>query len=285
VSSDAQLRSELDRLERELQSARAEAEDERVQLAHAQAELVGAAKLATLGSLVAGIAHELNTPLGSLHSNHDVLKRALHRLQDVLADEKVDEHELEEVRRIVRALDGVMRVNDLAVERMIKLVASLRTFGRPDRSDRDLIDVHDGIESALAILSHQLKDRITVVRKYGQLPPIDCYPNQLNQVWMNLLVNAAQAITGQGSITIQTSAQTPGKVRVSVADSGVGIPRENLRRIFEPGFTTKDGRIGMGLGLLIVRQIIERHSGRINVESEVGTGSTFSIELPTVLPR
>jgi signal transduction histidine kinase len=179
----------------------------------------------------------------------------------------------------VRALDGVMKVNDLAVERMVQLVTSLRSFGRPDRSERDHIDVHDSLESALAIIGHQLRNRVTVVREYGELPAIECYAQQLNQVFMNVLVNAAQAIAGPGTITIRTRS-TGDLVAVDVQDTGVGIAKENLERIFEPGFTTKGGRIGMGLGMLIVRQTVERHAGRISVLSEVGAGTTVSIELP-----
>jgi two-component system, NtrC family, sensor kinase len=254
------------------------------QLRQTQAELVSAARLATLGSLVAGIAHELNTPLGALNSNHDVLRRALGRLQDILADDKVDEHELEEVRRVVRALDGVMQVNDMAVGRMIQLVTSLRNFGRPDRSEIGRVDLHEGIDSTLAILEHQFKDRITVVKDYGQLPRVECYANQLNQVWMNLLVNACQAIDGKGSITISSRAAGE-RVVVRLSDTGPGIPASHIKRIFEPGFTTKDGRIGMGLGLLIVSQIVERHGGSIQAESEPGAGTTFVVELPLQLPN
>jgi two-component system NtrC family sensor kinase len=129
-----------------------------------------------------------------------------------------------------------------------------------------------------------LKDRVTVVRDYGELPRVDCYPNQLNQIWMNLLVNAAQAISGNGQITIRTRT-VDNRVRIQIEDTGAGIKGENLWRIFEPGFTTKDGRIGMGLGLLIVDQIIQRHHGRISVTSQVGVGSTFTVELPIELPR
>jgi two-component system NtrC family sensor kinase len=229
---------------------------------------------------VAGIAHELNTPLGSLHSNHDVLRRALGRLQVILEDEHVDQTELDELRRVVRALDGVMKVNDLAVERMMQMVKSLRSFGRPDRSERDVVDLHEGLESTIALLGHQMRPRITLQRDYGQIPEIDCYPNQLNQVWMNLLVNAIYAIQGEGTITVRTRA-SDGRVTVRVEDTGVGIPPENLERIFQPGFTTKGGRIGMGLGLLIVSQIVEQHRGRVSVESQPGQGTTFTVVLPS----
>lgn len=254
------------------------------ELRQAQAELVSAARLATLGSLIAGIAHELNTPLGALHSNHDVLRRALNRLQDILADEKVDEEELAEVRRVVRALTDVMTVNDMAVGRMVQLVTSLRNFGRPDRSAVDVVDLHEGIDSTLAILNHQFKDRITVVRDYGELPRVECYANQLNQVWMNLLVNAGQAIQGTGQIVVRTRVEGD-RARVQITDSGSGISAAHVARIFEPGFTTKDGRIGMGLGLLIVQQIVERHGGSIRAASEPGVGATFTVDLPLHLPK
>lgn len=245
-------------------------------------EAVNAARLATLGTLVAGVAHELNTPLGAINSNHDVLRRALSRLQNILADDVVDETELAEVRRIVRALDDIMVVNDLAVERLNQLVFSLRSFGRPDRAERDFVDIHEGIESALAIMGYELKGRIEIVRDYDELPRIECFPHELNQVFMNLLVNASQAIPGHGTITIRTR---PGddEVLVEVEDSGSGVAPENLDRIFEPGFTTRGARISMGLGLAIARQIIDRHTGRITVRSAPGAGTTFAVRLPVRL--
>lgn len=242
------------------------------------------AQLSSLGPLVAGIAHELNTPLGALNSNHDVLRRALKRLQDILADDVVDVQELDEVRRVVRALDGVMQVNDLAMERMIQLVASLRTFDRPHQTHGDTVDIHEGIDNTIMLLRHQLGDRIQVERSYGDLPKVECFPSELNQVWMNLLVNAVHSMTGPGTISIATQAG-PDQVQVTIADTGVGIPADHINRIFQPGFTTKGGRIGMGIGLLIVRQIIDRHSGRIAVRSEPGNGSVFEVTLPLQLPR
>jgi two-component system, NtrC family, sensor kinase len=242
------------------------------------AEAVTQARLATLGLLVAGLAHEINTPLGALNSNHDVLRRALERLQAILEDEVVEPHELEEVRRIVRALDSILHVNDLAVERMSGLIKSLRNFGRIDRADLDYADLHEGIDSTLEILAHELRP-VHVVRSYGMLPRVHCHPQQINQVFMNLLLNAAQAMPEGGTIEIVTwSSDT--SVHVRIADSGVGIPAHVLHQIFEPGFTTRGGRVGMGLGLLISRQIIDRHGGAIHVESESGTGSTFTITLP-----
>lgn len=263
------------------------------------AERVNAAKLATLGTLVAGVAHEINTPLGALGSNHDVLRRALARLREILADEVVEPDELEEVRRIVRALNGVMTVNDLAMTRVNTLVSSLRRFGRLDRADVDRVDIHEGIDVAITLLEHELRDRITVVREYGELPRVECYPQQLNQVFMNLLINAIQAMPESGTLAIRSelvscaesddaSRARPGggdEVAVSVTDTGGGIAPEDIDRIFEPGFTTKGSRVGMGLGLPIARQTVDRHGGRIEVASAPGQGTTFTVHLPVSLPR
>jgi two-component system, NtrC family, sensor kinase len=246
------------------------------------AGVVNQAKLATLGMLVAGLAHEINTPLGAINSNHDVLRRALNKLQEILADEVVDEHELAEVRRIVRAVDGILRVNDIAVERMTTLVGSLRTFGRLDRARIDWVDLHEGIDSTLAILAHETH-QVTIRRDYGALPPVRCHPDQLNQVWMNLIVNAVHAMPDGGTLRI-TTLQRGDHVHIIFTDTGRGIAPDHLERIFDPGFTTKAGRVGMGLGLLISRQVVEHHRGSITVESEVGSGTTFTIVLPLAGP-
>jgi len=248
------------------------------------AEAVNSAKVATLGALAAGVAHELNTPMGALNSNHDVLKRALARLQDILADEVVEPDELDEVRRIVAAINDVLQVNDLAVTRMVRLVTSLRTFGRPDRAQRDHVDVREPIEAALTLLAHETRDRVTIARDFGEIGTVECYPQELGQVFMNILMNAIQAIEGSGTVTVRTRAFADG-VRIDIEDTGVGIPAQNLERIFDPGFTTRNSRVGMGLGLLLAREVMDRHGGRIEVRSEPGRGSTFSLTLPYALPH
>ncbi|MEJ2678077.1 MAG: ATP-binding protein [Gemmatimonadota bacterium] len=273
---------QMRRLSRHYRTLSEQLEQAYQDLRNAQAELVGSAKMATLGQLVAGIAHEINTPLGALNSNYDVIRRALDRLQEILEDEVVDADELADVRRIVRAIDGVENTNDMAVERMVQLVGSLRSFGRPDRAEIDRVDLHEGIESTLQILRHEIRN-IDVHRQYGELPPVECYPGQLNQVFMNLLVNAVHAMPDGGTITVRTRAEDD-HVFVEIEDTGTGIAGANLKRIFEPGFTTKGSRVGMGLGLLIVRQIVDRHGGQIGVESEPGRGTTFTITLPVRLP-
>ena len=247
------------------------------------AEKVNSAKLMTLGRLVAGVAHELNTPMGALNSNHDTLKRALARLQGILADEVVSSDELNEVRRIVAAVSGVLKVNDLAIERVRGLVASLRNFGRPDRAQVERVQVQELLDAALALLRHQTMNRIDVRTEYAALQPIEVYPQQLGQAFMNLLLNAVQAIPEKGTITVRTEPAGDG-VEVTVADTGSGIAPEHLKKIFEPGFTTKGARVGMGLGLLITQQILDQHDGRLAVESTPGVGTTFKIFLPAAGP-
>lgn len=246
------------------------------------ADRVNSAQLATLGLLIAGLAHELNTPLGALQSNHDLLNRALDRLTRILEDEQVDASELDEVRRIVRAIGEVMRVNSLAVERGVQLVKSLRSFGRLDRAEVDFADLHEGLESTLALLQHELRGRVAVVQELGSLPPVECQPHRIHQVFMNLILNAAQAIPDQGTITLRTRA-AGSTVEIEVEDTGSGIPPAHLGRIFEPGFTSKGSRVGMGMGLLICKQIVEQHGGRIAVRSEVGRGTVFTVVLPVRL--
>ena len=270
---------QLTAMSEDLRQSHAEVEEAYGQLRNTQAELVSSAKLATLGHLIAGVAHEINTPLGALNSNHDTIRRALGKLQVILEDEVVDEHELADVRRIVKAIEGVMGTNDMAVERMLEMVDSLRSFGRPDRSEIDRVDLHEGIDSTLAIIAHEMKGRVRVEKEYGDLPLVECYPGQVHQIFMNLIVNALQAIQGEGVITIRTRPEGD-EVAIEIEDSGVGISHENLSRIFDPGFTTKGSRMGMGLGLLITSQIIDRHGGRIAVESELGRGTLFTVHLP-----
>ena len=159
------------------------------------------------------------------------------------------------------------------------IVGSLRRFARLDEAELDEVDLREGIENTLTLVQHELRNRVEVERDYGDIPRVKCYPNQLNQVFMNLLVNASHAIEGQGSIAIKTRPQGD-NVLIEFTDSGRGIPQENLKRIFDPGFTTKGSGVGTGLGLSIVYRIVQEHQGSIDVESEVGKGTTFRLLLP-----
>ncbi|MBI3961441.1 MAG: GAF domain-containing protein [Deinococcus sp.] len=261
------------------------------ELRRAQAQLLQTEKMASLGQLVAGVAHELNNPIAFIYGNMDHLERYLSAIRRVLAAyaelplDSAQRAALEQLRQETR-LDYVLGDLDKLVascrkgaERVKQIVADLRTFSRLDETEFKQVDIHEGIDIALNLLYHLLKKRITVHKEYGDLPLVECNAGKLNQVFMNILANAAQAISGPGEIWIKT-ARLGDQVAVSIKDTGCGIPPENLTRIFEPFFTTKPVGQGTGLGLSISYAIVEQHGGRISVESQVGKGSTFTVTLP-----
>ena len=256
------------------------------ELRAAQARLVQQAKMASLGQLVAGVAHEINTPLGAVVSNNDLFVRAFKRLRAAL-----DEAGVAVPERVTQNLDAVCALSEVtraACERITGIVRTLRNFARLDEAELKSVDLHDGLESTLVLIAHLLKDNksISVERRYGRLPPVECHPNQINQVFMNLLVNACQAIEREGRIVIETGVETSGddggeqRAVVAITDTGKGIPPEHLPRIFDPGFTTKGAGVGTGLGLSICYQIVEAHHGDIAVASTPGQGTTFRMVLP-----
>jgi two-component system NtrC family sensor kinase len=247
-------------------------------LERAEAALVQSEKMASLGNLVAGVAHEINTPVGSIHANSDLMVRALEKLREIL-DDAPELTGQKELTRILDTLENVGHVNQTACQRIVAIVRSLKSFARLEEPECRTVDLHEEIESALTLVHHELKNRIEVERDFGEIPPVECFPNHLNQVFLNLLVNAGQAIDDKGSIRISTRAEDD-HVRITFQDSGSGIRPEHLDKIFEPGFTTKDVGHGTGLGLSICYKIIHAHHGDITVESEVGKGTTFTITLP-----
>jgi two-component system NtrC family sensor kinase len=253
-------------------------------LRESRARLAQAEKMAELGNLVTGIAHEMNTPLASISSTTDTIALALQKLTELIASEFPDEASPAR-RRLEDALSiaGVsLRTSRLACDRILKLVGGLRAFARHDELRLQKADIHEGIENTLAIVAHELKGRIRVVREYGDLPEIECFPDQLNQVFMNLLVNAAQAIEGPGEIRIRTW-QDGDTIRISVSDSGSGIPADLTSKVFDSGFTTKKAGEGTGLGLSISNKIVQAHGGRIELEGGAGRGATFTVVLPARL--
>jgi signal transduction histidine kinase len=234
-----------------------------------QGRLVQHAKMAALGQLVAGVAHEINTPLAAVVNNNDLFLRIFARMRQGRIEE-----------RDLAAIEDLSKVTRLACARMSDIVRTLRTFARLDEADVKAVDLHEGLESTLVLIAHLTKSGIAVERQYGELPRVECHPNQINQVFMNLCVNACQAMGERGTLTIATRPLGDTAVEIRIADTGVGIARDKLARIFDPGFTTKGAPLGTGLGLSIVYQIVEGHGGEIGVESEVGKGTRFTVKLP-----
>jgi signal transduction histidine kinase len=210
--------------------------------------------------------------------------RALQRLREILKEGPAEVRDNHELVRTLSVLENIGKVNQTACDRIVRIVRSLRSFARLDEAERKKVDIHEGLESTLTLIHHELKIRIELVRDYEDIPEIECFPNQLNQVFMNMLVNACQAIEGKGTITIRTRAEGD-HVTVSFIDTGTGIRPENLDKIFDPGFTTKGVGVGSGLGLPICYKIVKEHGGRIDVESEVGRGTIFTVKLPVVAPE
>lgn len=235
-----------------------------------QVQLVQSEKMAALGKLVAGVAHEINTPLGSITSNTDLLGRGFKKLSSLVA---------EEGRHVVRMLESLLQTNAEAARRIAGIVKNLKTFARLDEAERKYVDLREAMDSTLALVHHLHKDRIEMIREYREIPLVECQPGQINQVFMNLLVNAIQAIQGPGTIRIRMQQQGE-TVSIAVHDSGVGIAQDHLAKIFDPGFTTKGVGVGTGLGLSICHQIISSHHGTIQVTSQKGAGSTFTVFLP-----
>ena len=267
-----------------------------------QAQLIQSEKMASLGQMVAGVAHEINTPLGYARSNASIVRTTLADIRDLCnaqdralqlmtsenaSDEEVAHalSEAEERRQLVNPvevmgdLDNLLDDTDHGLVQIGDLVSSLKDFSRVDRSRNDHFKINEGIETALKICQNQLKNRVEIVRHFGDLPEIECSPSKLNQVFLNLFTNAAQAIGDSGKIYIHTSTENNG-VSIRIIDNGCGMSDEVRQRIFEPFFTTKPVGKGTGLGLSIVFRIIEEHGGTIHVNSVVGKGSEFTIRLP-----
>ncbi|MGH8660660.1 MAG: ATP-binding protein [Burkholderiales bacterium] len=277
------------------------------QLKESEGQLIQSEKMSSLGQMVAGVVHEINTPLayaknslGSVGGRLQDLARLAAETEKLLEllragaaqpEELAEQfglterlvaqlrahHALDELQALVK--DGVHGIGQIS-----EIVGNLKNFSRLDRSKVAAFNVNEGLDSTLAIARHELKHH-AVTKNYGDVPPITCSPSQINQVFLNLVNNAAQAMgPGRGEIRIITRREGAGHVAVEVADNGKGIPPEILPKIFDPFFTTKDVGKGTGLGLSIVYKIVEQHGGRINVDSTVGVGTRFTVVLPLQPP-
>ncbi len=255
----------------EKENQRKRLEDTIKELQQTQMQLIQSEKMAVLGQFVAGIAHEVNTPLGTLVSNDDTVQRCL---------EKIETDDPQAIKMKTTAID-LLKINRMASERIQEIVKNLRNFARLDESDLKQVNIHEGLDSTLLLIHSSLRGKIRIIKQYGNIPLIDCFPGLLNQVFMNLLINASHSIEQQGEITIETWLdEAQNQVHVAIKDTGKGISPEHLPRIFDPGFTTKGVGVGTGLGLALCYKIIEKHHGRIDVESTPGVGTAMTVILP-----
>jgi signal transduction histidine kinase len=275
-----------------LENQNIELANSKTELERLQAQLVHTEKMASLGQLSAGIAHELNNPAGFVYGNMDILGNYLTDLarlfkaydQIVLPADAaliIDSLKIEiNYEKVVGDLSLIISDCREGAQRICEVVKNLRLFSRLDEAELKQIDIHEGIDSTIRLLSRYYSaGRIVLRRDYADLPPVNCFAGQLNQVWMNLLGNAAQAVRDRGEVSISTRIDGDW-VSIAISDTGTGIPKDQLSRIFDPFFTTKQVGEGTGLGLSISYGIIKRHGGAIKVESEVGVGTTFTVEIP-----
>jgi signal transduction histidine kinase len=256
-----------------------------------QMQLIQREKMASVGQLVAGVAHELNNPIGFVSSNVTTLEDFLTRLRkmlDVYRSVTLADTDRARVGEqwaalkldyALKYLDPMIQGIREGAERTRKIVRDLRVFARTSDEAWQTVDLHEELESSLTLLNHLLKDRIAVHRKFGELPSVECIRSQIDQVFLNLLANAAQAIAGSGAITIETR-RDDGVAVVSITDTGPGIAPDTIGRIFDPFFTTKPVGEGTGLGLSISYEIVKKHGGEITAESRPGQGATFTLRIP-----
>ncbi len=288
----AQANDQLENTQKSLQDTLRNLKD-------AQAQLVQSEKMVSLGQLTAGIAHELNNPINFVYAGTNALeisiidiKTLLEAYETLTPENAVDKlAEIQELKQDLEIEETQTELSEMlcniknGAKRTAEIVKGLQTFSRLDENDIKAVDLHENIDSTLIILRNQYKDRIQVERNYGKIPPVECLPGKINQVFMNILANAVQAIKDKGEICISTSTyqheyRSVEYVKIAIKDSGTGIPKPIQHKIFDPFFTTKDVGEGTGLGLSISHGIIQKHHGMIELFTEVGIGTEFVIHLP-----
>lgn len=279
------IQRRLDQIRSELEAKQAEVCQLQRTLEERQRELLYFQKMAALGSLIAGILHEIKTPIGAINSMQDTLGRAVTKLKRTLGDACPEEVMAGKgVQTPLRLIDEASKVIASGSSRTLDIVRRVQRFARMDATTLREADLHAELDDTLLLIHHHIKNRIAIVKHYGEIPRVTCNVGQVNQVMLNLLVNASQAIEDRGTITITTEHLADrALVRVEVADTGAGIAPEHLERLFEPGFTTKKVGAGTGLGLSICAKIVNDHRGTIDVRSALGRGTTVSLTLSTRL--
>jgi PAS domain S-box-containing protein len=292
-----QKNQEIEESRKTVQLALVELEGAYKELKTSQAKILQQEKMASIGQLAAGVAHEINNPMAFISSNLGTLDKYVRRLiefiqtqSEVIASLQTTEA-MEGLNRkqkelkldyIIEDIKGVIAESLEGSDRVQKIVQGLKSFARGDEAEYKYANINDCIESTVNIVWNELKYKATLKKDYGNLPLTKCYPQQMNQVFANLLINAVHSIEKQGEITIKTWDED-GSIKIAISDTGGGIPQEYLNKIFEPFFTTKEVGKGTGLGLSITYEIVKKHNGEITVESEVGKGTIFTIRLPIVL--
>lgn len=240
------------------------------ELKDTQEQLIISEKMAVIGQLVAGVAHEINTPLAAIKGNLD-MEKTMVRMLDINKPRTIE--------KFKDSYTSIASVNEDAMQRIIEIVNGLKNFARLDEAEIKVVNVHEGLDSTILLVKNQNDAKISFVKEYGDIPQIECYPQQLNQVFLNIIVNSIYAIKEKGVVKITTWKEHE-SIFIKIADNGVGISPEHLAKIFEPGFTTKGVGVGKGLGLSICYNIITKHNGELKVKSVKGKGTAIVIKLP-----
>lgn len=242
------------------------------ELKETQIQLINSEKMASLGQLVAGVAHEINTPLASINANNEILEKLLQKIPDKI---KTDEYD-----KIFSNIKNINCIDKEAIKRIRQIVKSLKKFVRLDEADLQLADINNELDLTLELIKHETKNKIKITRNYSNIPNIKCYPNMLNQVFMNILINACQSMPDGGELIITTQYNN-NNLYVKIKDTGIGIDEKIKDKIFLAGTTTKQIGIGTGLGLAISKKIVEKHNGTISFTSELNAGTEFVICIPS----
>lgn len=285
---------ELHQLNRQMEASRSELEEAYITLQNQQTTILQQDRMACIGQLAACVAHDINNPIGFVAGNLEILKNYGKKLggfvtilQDALRFcgtslvlSQVEEHRSTlKVNTLLDEFDAIIDESLEGTERINRIVLNLKGFSRQDNKEARLANIHDCLESTLNIVLNKLRYKADIKKEYGNIPQLLCFPQQLNQVFMNLLINASQAIENWGEITIRTWADQC-NIYIAISDTGCGIDTENLPKLFEPFYTTKDVDVGTGLGLPIVRDIVNKHHGEITVESVAKEGTVFTVRFP-----